>query len=183
MKDNFTASLRFVLRHECVFAPGHDSDFAFVICEDVPGDAGGLTKYGIDATDDPGVDIRNLTLDQATAIYRDGEWAHCSCDQLPEGIDTAVFDCAVNNGVPVAGILLQRALLGCGFPLVVDGAIGPATVRTVTAACASRRQALIADYLQLRRNRYAEIVLHRPADSKFLKGWLTRVDDLEKLLL
>jgi lysozyme family protein len=182
MNGNFPASLGFVLRHECVFAPGHDNDFNFVVCEDVPGDTGGLTKFGIDAASHPGVDIRGLTLDQAATLYRDGEWTHCCCNDLPEGIDTAVFDCAVNNGVHVAAILLQRAVLACGFGLVVDGEIGAATVRAVAACCAQRRQDVIGQLLQLRRNRYADIVLYHPDDGKFLKGWLARVDDLERFL-
>jgi lysozyme family protein len=182
MQSNFSSSLAFVLRHECVYAAGHDNDSNFVVCEDVPGDTGGLTKYGIDAADHPGVDIRGLTLEEATAIYRDGEWTHCLCDQLPEGVDTAVFDCAVNNGVPVAGILLQRALLARGFGVVVDGEVGPATVWAATAACVNLKHALIGQLLQLRRNRYADIVLHHPGDARFLKGWLARVDDLEKFL-
>jgi len=179
MTNNFTSSLGFVLRHECVFAPGHDNDLNFVVCEDVPGDTGGLTKFGIDAASHPGVDIRDLTLDQATALYRDDEWTHCRCDDLPTGLDTAIFDCAVNNGIIVAGILLQRAVIACGYGVVVDGQIGPQTVRTATLVNGSE---LMARLLQLRRERYTDIVLHHPGDAKFLKGWLNRVDDLERFL-
>jgi len=179
MKENFIPSLGFVLRHECVYAPGHDSDLTFVVCEDVPGDTGGCTKFGIDAASHPGIDIRDLTLDQATALYRDGEWTHCLCDDLPKGLDTAIFDCAVNNGVMVAGILLQRAIVACGYGVVVDGEIGPLTVRTATVAYGSD---LMARLLQLRRQRYTDIVLHHPGDAKFLRGWLNRVDDLERFL-
>jgi len=182
MKDNFNSSLGFVLHHECVYAPGHEGDSQFVVSENVPGDTGGLTKFGIDAASHPGVDIGGLTLDEATALYHDGEWAGCRCDDLPEGIDTAAFDCAVNNGTIVAGLLFQRALLACGFGVVVDGEMGPATVRAATACCVQRRQDLMGELLQLRRNRYVDIVLHHPADEKFLKGWLARVDDLERFL-
>lgn len=182
MNDNFIPSLEFVLRHECAYAPGHNGDLDFVACEDVPGDAGGCTKFGIDAASHPGVDIPGLTLGEATALYRDGEWTGCRCDQLPAGIDTAVFDCAVNNGVAVSGILLQRAVLACGFGVLVDGEIGALTVRAATACCAQRRQDLTGQLLQLRRNRYADIVLHHPGEAKFLKGWLNRVDDLERFL-
>jgi lysozyme family protein len=179
MKGNFTRSLDFVLRHECVYAPGHDNDFNFVVCEDVPGDTGGLTKFGIDEASHPGIDIRDLTLDRATGIYRNGEWVDCRCDELPAGIDTATFDCAVNNGVAVSGILLQRAINGCGRRVAVDGEIGPETIQ---AAAAARRSDLQSRMLELRRERYADIILHNPGDAKFLKGWLNRVDDLEAFL-
>ncbi len=179
MNNNFSASLGFVLQHECVYEPGHDNDLNFVICEDVPGDTGGLTKYGIDAASHPGIDIRNLTLEQAADIYREGEWSECRCDELPMRVDTAVFDCAVNNGAAVSAILLQRSIVGCGIAVATDGQIGPETLRATTLA---NGPDLIGRLLQLRRERYADIVLHNPADAKFLEGWLNRVNDLEKFL-
>ena len=179
MIDRFPPSLAFVLRHECVYAPGHDNDLAFVIPEYVPGDTGGCTKFGIDAASHPGVDIPNLTLVQATAIYRDCEWAHCRCDALPAHLDTAIFDCAVNNGEAVAAILLQRAIIDCGTEIAADGEIGPQTLHLASLA---NGPALLRRHLQLRRQRYADIVLHNPRDAKFLKGWLNRVNDLETFL-
>lgn len=179
MEDNFAPSLGFVLRHECVYEQGHEGDLDFVICENVPGDTGGCTKYGIDAADHPGVDIPRLTLDEASGIYREGEWRLCRCDDLPKGLDTSIFDCAVNNGVIVAGILLQRAIAACGYGVVVDGEVGPQTVRAATLADGPE---LLARLLQLRRQQYTDIVLHHPADAKFLKGWLARLDDLERFL-
>lgn len=182
MKDNFPPSLAFVLRHECVYERGHEDDLAFVVCEDVPGDAGGCTKFGIDAADHPHLNIRDLTLEQATAIYRDGEWTQCRCDDLPQGIDTAVFDCAVNNGVHVAGVILQRAAQACGHPVAVDGEVGPRTIDAVTAACQASKHSLINHLLDLRRQHYADIVLLHPGDGEFLHGWLNRVNDLESFL-
>ena len=182
MTDNFQRSLVFVLRHECVYAPGHDNDFAYVVCEDVPGDMGGCTKFGIDAADHPGVDIPSLTLDQAAEIYRDGEWAACRCNDLPAGIDTAIFDSAVNNGIHVAGILLQRAILACGGTVAVDGEIGPCTIAAVASLCETSRWGLIEQLLDLRRQHYADIVLVHPGDGEFLHGWLNRVNDLETWL-
>jgi lysozyme family protein len=191
MKENFTKSLGFVFRWECAFAPGHDNDSAFVICEDVPGDNGGLTKWGIDQADHPGVDIRNLTLDQAASIYHDGEWTACRCDDLPEKIDTFVFDTAVNNGVAVAGILLQRALQFCAFSLECDGDIGTATIRAALAqsnvaprggGIVTGTEELLDHLFDARRRRYEDIVLHHPGDAKFLRGWLNRVNDLETIL-
>jgi len=182
MKDNFPPSLSFVLRHECVYAPGHADDLAFVICENVPGDTGGCTKFGIDAADHPGVDIRSLTLEQAAAIYRDGEWTACRCDDLPQGIDTAVFDCAVNNGVHTAGTLLQRSIAACGAAIVIDGKIGPGTLGAVETICKAAKWGLINHLLEFRRQHYADIVLLHPGDGEFLHGWLNRVNDLEQFL-
>jgi len=182
MTDNFPASLAFVLRHECVYAPGHDGDLAFVITENVPGDTGGCTKFGIDAADHPHLDISNLTLGQATAIYRDNEWTQCHCDDLPQGIDTAVFDAGVNNGIYVAAILLQRAIAACGHTITVDGHIGPITLNLVTTICQVSKWGLLNHLLELRRQHYADIVLLHPCDAQFLHGWLNRVNDLEQFV-
>jgi len=179
MTDNFSASLGFVLQHECVYAPGHDGDLGYVISENVPGDSGGCTKFGIDAADHPGLDIPNLTLEEATAIYRDGEWTECRCDELPLGIDTAVFDCAVNNGVYISGVLLQRAIGACGYSITVDGEIGPVTAGLAATAWAGARWGLIEHMLELRRQHYGDIVMLHPCDAQFLNGWLNRVNDLE----
>jgi len=183
MTISFSTALDFVLKHECVFAPGHDGDLDFVITENVPGDGGGLTKYGIDAADHPGVDIAKISLTEATSIYRAGEWTGCRCGDLPSKIDAAVFDCAVNNGIATSGILLQRALLRCGFVLSVDGEIGDKTVRAALAEANLHAADFLSQLLNLRREHYANIVLHRPAFSKFLKGWLNRVNDLANCLL
>jgi lysozyme family protein len=182
MKENFPLSLDFVLRHECVYAPGHEDDLAYVVCEDVPGDAGGCTKFGIDAADHPDVNIRDLTLEGATDIYREGEWTQCRCDELPEGVDTAVFDCAVNNGVHVAGILLQRAVRACGLSVTIDGEIGPRTISAVDEVCKVSKWGLINHLLEFRRQHYADIVLLHPGDGEFLQGWLNRVNDLEQFV-
>jgi lysozyme family protein len=182
MTINFQPALDFVLRHECAFAPGHDGDLNCVVTENVRGDDGGPTKFGIDATDHPGIDIANLSLTNASDIYRAGEWANCRCDDLPAKIDAAVFDCAVNNGVATGGILLQRTLLRCGFVLPVDGEIGDKTVRAALAEASLHAEDLLTSYLDLRREHYANIALHRPADARFLKGWLNRVNDLEDFL-
>jgi len=183
MRDNFVSSLNFVLAHECVYAPGHYNDLNFVVCEDVPGDAGGCTKFGIDAASHPGVNIPDLTLARATSLYHDGEWTQCSGDSLPAGIDTAVFDCAVNNGVRTSIILLQRSILACGaYKLEVDGLLGPATLEAVETVCATAKWGLIEHLLELRRDHYANIVSQHPGDAKFIPGWLNRVNDLEHFL-
>jgi len=182
MIDRFTMSLGFVFRWECVYAAGHEYDSAFVVSENVPGDGGGVTKWGIDAADHPGIDIENLTLEEATTIYHDGEWTAIQGDTLPAGIDTAVFDEAVNTGVRESVILLQRALYGLGYRLAVDGALGPATMAAVVKQAQIDSAGLISQLLAMRRQYYQEIVADRPGDAGFLQGWLNRVNDLAAFL-
>jgi lysozyme family protein len=182
MQDNFVPSLGFVFRWECVFEKGHYRDMAYVVTENVPGDEGGLTKFGVDATDHPGVDIANLTQAQATQIYHDGEWTRCLCDSLPLGVDTCVFDEAVNEGCEVAGLHLQGAIAANGYAIAMDGIIGADTVAKSLVICARSRWLLINPILAMRRAHYHAIVAKRPGDAGFLQGWLDRVNDLENFL-
>lgn len=122
-------------------------------------DPGGLTKWGISKRSYPDLDIRNLTREQAVDIYHRDFWLPVRADELPQALALAVFDCAVNQGVAVAGKLLQRA---CDVPQ--DGRIGPVTVR------ASRRPDALARFTAARVIRYFGT---RNFD-KFGFGWITR---------
>jgi lysozyme family protein len=102
-----------------------------------PSDPGGPTNFGItlrDARawwkkDATAADVRNLPLAVAKSIYRTKYWAALRCDELPAGVDYAVFDYGVNSGIGRAAKVLQRLL---GLP--DDGIVGPRTL--VSAACA-----------------------------------------------
>lgn len=121
MKENFEKALQFVLVHEGGFA-NH------------PADPGGATMkgvtlntfrqyYGAGKTVD---DLRHITQEQLAHIYRTGYWNKCLCDQLPVGVDYAVFDVAVNSGPGRAAKFLQSAV-----GVAQDGAIGPMTLSKV----------------------------------------------------
>lgn len=91
-----------------------------------PRDPGGETRYGISKRAYPDVDIRNLSLEQAKAIYKRDYWGRCRCDELPEGVAFDVFDAAVNSGPGQAIRWLQRAVGAAD-----DGVIGPITLAAV----------------------------------------------------
>lgn len=63
-----------------------------------PQDPGGETKYGISKRAYPNVDIPQLTLDEAKAIYRRDYWNACGCDSMSWERALCAFDCAVNQG-------------------------------------------------------------------------------------
>lgn len=88
-----------------------------------PTDPGGETKFGISKRAYPNVDIANLTLDDAKAIYVRDYWAACACGQLRWPLCLFVFDMAVNQGQPAARVMLQRAL-----GVDADGIVGPVTL-------------------------------------------------------
>ena len=90
------------------------------------------TKYGIAAHAYPTLDVPNLTLAEAQAIYERDYWAKAGCPDLPPRLAFAVFDAAVNNGVRRAVRWLQAAV-GASQ----DGAYGPAT-KAATAIAVAR---------------------------------------------
>ena len=79
------------------------------------------TKYGISAMSYPHLDIRNLTLADAKAIYQNDFWGRA--DEIPDAVRFDFFDAAVNSGYEQSVKWLQRAA-GADD----DGKIGPKTL-------------------------------------------------------
>lgn len=124
MDANFPRALELVLKEEGGWA-------------DHPKDPGGATNLGItigtlsDWLGRPATkaDVRALTKQTVAPIYRKRYWDKVRGDDLPTGLDFAVFDFAVNSGVSRASKYLQAIL---GVPQ--DGQIGPVTVAAAKAA-------------------------------------------------
>ena len=92
-----------------------------------PHDPGGETKFGISKRAYPALDIRNLTLADAKAIYKRDYWDRAQCDRLPPELAFDVFDAAVNSGIGQAIRWLQRAV-----GVADDGYVGPLTLGALT---------------------------------------------------
>lgn len=69
------------------------------------------TKWGIAASSHPNLDIKNLTLDQAGAIYKPQYWDTVNGDRLAAGVDLATFDAGVMSG-PSRGLKWLMASVG-----------------------------------------------------------------------
>jgi lysozyme family protein len=81
------------------------------------------TKYGISAAAYPLLDIANLSMPDARAIYQRDYWNKLGGDSLPYGNALCLFDFGVNAGINEAARAAQRAL-----GLTVDGILGPNTL-------------------------------------------------------
>ena len=128
-----------------------------------PRDKGGETKYGISKKAYPNIDIKNLSLEQARAIYHRDYWQRCKCEFLPDALSVAVFDYAVNSGVRKAIRDLQ-AVLG----VKVDGIIGNQTIGAANRLPAKK---VLNDFLDLR----LEYLMSLKDWKYFGKGWAARV--------
>ncbi len=136
---------------------------------DDPDDPGGLTKYGISQRAHPDLDIRNLSEAEAKQIYLHQYWMPAKVNELPDVLKLAQFDASVNTGVKRANKLLQKAL-----KVQADGIVGPVTIK----AAHDKGAGVLTSVLAHRALFYVGLATKKPANSKYLFGWLRRVFDL-----
>jgi len=163
MKENYAQALKQVLKYE----GGKVDD---------PRDPGGRTAFGV--TQDtynawrkkqnlPTADVFTISQNEVAAIYRQEYWDRIHGDDLPSGVDFAVFDFAVNSGVSRAAKYLQ-AVVG----VTQDGQIGPATIQATKAYVAMAVT-----------NKRLSFMQSLAIWSTFGKGWSARIADVKNQIL
>jgi lysozyme family protein len=143
---------------------------------DNPADPGGATMKGVTLANfrryvkaaATKADLRRISDDQVATVYRRFYWDAVAGAELPDGIDYAVFDFAVNSGPGRAARYLQ-AVLGVGQ----DGRVGPATLAAVRAKPAG----VVIDALCDARLAFLERL---PTWPTFGKGWSARVASVRR---
>lgn len=161
MDRNFQRALSLVLRYE-----GGWSDH--------PLDKGGATMKGITLATfrryvEPTAtksDLRHITDAQVATIYRKQYWDAVRGDDLPDGIDFAVFDYAVNSG-PARAVKHLQSVVGAKQ----DGKIGPETLAKVRPIV---RGTVINDLCD-KRMAFLKSLKNWGA---FGKGWASRVSSV-----
>lgn len=132
-----------------------------------PKDRGGETKFGISKRAYPNVDIKNLTIDEAKAIYKKDYWDKIKGDEIKdELVAYEIFDTAVNMGVRTSSKLVQMVV--GSHP---DGIIGPKTLEKINNMDV---ELLVSKFRLSKIARYVYLVKKRPANRKFLLGWINR---------
>jgi lysozyme family protein len=162
MQDNWDSSFTAVLKHEGGFV-NH------------PKDPGGMTNLGVtkasweaflnrDVTE---TEMRALTPEIVKPFYKAMYWDKIKGDQLPAGVDYAVYDLAVNSGVGRAAKMLQQ-IAG----VVVDGALGPKSMEAIKACDPEEMVDALCDM------RLA-FLKRLPTFDTFGKGWSRRVAEVK----
>lgn len=145
-----------------------------------PKDPGGATNMGItqrvydayrDRQGQPRRSVRAITSDEVADIYKRQYWDAVRGDDLPSGLDYAVFDYAVNSGPRRAAQDLQREL-----GVTVDGIIGQITL----AAIAKVDVFDLIERLCARRFRFLTGLKNW---KHFGVGWGNRVADVQDVAL
>ena len=157
MKQNFYMCLSMLLEHEGGFV-NH------------PKDPGGMTNLGVTkkafeeykGTEVSEQEMRDLLPTDVTPFYREKYWDKIKGDDLPAGVDWAVFDWCVNSGPSRAARALQVVVNA-----TADGAIGPKTLEKVNEREASE---IIKDLHAVRQEFYENLSTF----DTFGKGWTRR---------
>lgn len=140
-----------------------------------PADPGGATMKGITQAvydsyrvnrGEPKRSVRQITRAELQDIYKRQYWDMCNADELPAGIDYAIFDYAVNSGANRAAKDLQRTV-----GARVDGQVGEETIRLCKEAADKDEVKLIADYC----NRRMRFLRSLKTWKTFGLGWSRRV--------
>ena len=159
MKENYAQALKQVLKYEGGYV-------------DHPKDPGGPTNKGVtQAVYDswrksqnlPTQSVRSISDAEVASIYRNLYWDKIRGDDLPSGVDFAVFDYAVNSGVSRAAKTLQGVV-----GVLQDGVIGPATIeaaKTYVAMAVTNKRLAFMQSLSIW--------------STFGKGWAARIADVK----
>ena len=166
MQSNWEQSLKKMLVHEGGYA-NH------------PQDPGGRTNLGVTqrvweewkGSPSDENEMRSLTVEQVTPLYKKRFWDAARCDDLPAGVDYVVFDFAVNAGVGRSAITLQTI---CG--VARDGAIGPITLAAVKQY---DPKTLIEKFSDHREFFYKQLSTY----PVFGKGWIRRVNEVKETAL
>jgi lysozyme family protein len=164
MKENFGTSLAHVLKSEGLWS-------------DNPQDPGGATMKGItfevykDWKRNPHLtknDLKAITDQEVHDLYKALYWNKVFGDNLPSGIDYAVFDAAVNMGVGRATKLLQESV-----GVTADGVIGQGTLRAIYSA---NPQEVINKFSEEKANFYQSLKTF----PVFGRGWLNRIAEVKQ---
>lgn len=118
-------------------------------------------------------DVKNLTIAEASAIYKLMYWDANRLDSIKHPVIALVlFDQIVNRRASEVIRGVQIALSNAfGVNLATDGILGPQTADTINGL---RPEKVLVTMIIDAQTAYISIVERSPKQAVFLKGWLAR---------
>ena len=114
-------------------------------------------------------DLRKITDEQWTSIFRAGYWDKLQGDKIEnQSIANLCVDMAYGSGPVTAIKKIQRAL-----GTTPDGGVGPKTLALLNGP---DRAGIHSKLKEMRRIWFLNIVKAQPAKKVFIKGWNNRLD-------
>lgn len=172
--DTFTRAFSYVYGNEQGFAND-------------PYDRGGPTNFGVTlktlgewrGKPVTAEDVKRLEITEAMNILKKRYWDVLRCDEIrDDAISMVLFDAGVLFGRNGAARSLQKSLVALGADIKVDGVIGPKTVAAINSLAGPKLVDIFSAELK---NRVRSIVLARPENQKFVKGWNYRIERYSRL--
>ena len=136
--------------------------------EDNPDDPGGATNMGVTQRDLPNINIRDLTVFQATNYYIQSYWKPLYSQIANQSVANKIFDFGVLFGIGTAVKILQEVL-----KIGADGMFGEETLAAVNEADpVSLLLAYRTNFVQ----HALAIGAARPTERQFVSGWIRRIN-------
>lgn len=142
-----------------------------------PNDPGGATNKGITlktyqyhfGKDKTVEDLKNITLEEVSYIYREGYWNKIKGDDIAnQSIAELLFDFSVNSGAKTAVRKLQHILC-----VDADGILGDITLKALNDYPSQKE---LFKHIWTVRKKYYEYISKKNPDMKvFLEGWMNRL--------
>jgi len=162
MKENWDTCFDMVIKHEGGFV-NH------------PKDPGGMTNLGVTRSaweaylnrSVTEADMRALTPEGVKPFYKALYWDRIKGDSLPDGVDYAAYDLAVNSGPHRAAQYLQQ-IAG----VTADGMIGPKSLEAINAFDPKEIADAICDMRM-------DFLKKLSTFDTFGKGWSRRVAEVK----
>lgn len=130
------------------------------------------TKYGITPADMPGVDIKNITVEQAIAYYIEHYWKPLYSQIESQEVANKLADLGVLFGVGTA-IRMFQTTLAVNSPIDIDGAFGPSTLHyTNETDSASLLQAFKSTFV----THALQVGAANPHEREDVPGWIRRIN-------
>ena len=120
--------------------------------------------------------IRDMSEEDAVALYKDKYWKHPRFDLINDvNVGRKVFDMGINIGTPRATRMLQESLSELGYKHDGQG-MGPGTSRAIGQAIADGKKDDLLRLLSEKQASHYVNLVHANQDKygPSMKGWLTR---------
>ena len=116
--------------------------------------------------------IKNLTLEDATNIYKKYFWEAPKLDKVKDDkVASLMFYLGVNCGAPTMIYMTQLACIELGAKISADRFMGPSTLDAINSRPADKLHTVLS---RLAEERYRSIA-QNPKQAIFLAGWLKRL--------
>ena len=143
-----------------------------------PVDPGGETNFGISKRSYPNINIKDLTQEQARAIYFRDFWITNELNKIEnDEIATKILDIIVNVGSSQGFLIVSRAVRACGVKIEESAQMTPKLLLVINSFQGEKAANLIAAMRSELAGYYRLLARIKPPMTKFINGWLKRAYD------